>query len=234
MLLREYKFTDYYHQFVTIEVDELTDSLKDNIKVTNEDCYALCSSYCGRDGLLEFNVLAIGPSWEKCTKGLRLKKMLGIFTMDQVFDCEARIADPDMRMIEKNEDFINEMDEGWSEELIQTRLDGRLDDIRDIFYPDVVYTGIIKNNYIMEYPMRITGIKGPFLVGLLDEEPDEKSGLHYDDPIYALPYLQEDSCRLFALFVGEDLSDDEIQIRDKIIDEMNKHGISFNGISIRS
>ena len=69
MLLREYKFTDYYHQFVTIEVDELTDSLKDNIKVTNEDCYALCSSYCGRDGLLEFNVLAIGPSWEKCTKG---------------------------------------------------------------------------------------------------------------------------------------------------------------------
>lgn len=234
MLLQEYKFTDYYHQFVTLEVDELTDLLKDNIKVNDDDCYALCSSYCGRDGLLEFNVLAIGPSWEKCTKGLRLNKMLGIFTIDQVLNVEARIAEPSVRMIEKNTKFIKEMDEGWSDEILETRLDERLDDIRDIFYPDVVYTGIIINNYIMEYPMRITGIKGPFLVGCLDEEPDDKTGLHFDDPIYALPYLQEDTCRLFALFAGDNLSDDEIKIRDKIIDEMNKYGISFNGISIRS
>ena len=51
MLVEELKFTEYYHQFITIEVDELTELLKDNIKVEEEDCYALCSSYCNKDGL---------------------------------------------------------------------------------------------------------------------------------------------------------------------------------------
>lgn len=234
MLVEELKLTEYYHQFITIEVDELTELLKDNIKVEEDDCYALCSSYCNKDGLLEFNVLAIGPTWEKCTKGLRSKKMLGTFTIDQVFECEARVADASPLMVEKNTKYINEKDEGVNEEVLATRLDERLDDLRDTFYPDVVYTGVIFNHFIMEYPMRITGVKGPFLVGKLDEEPDEKTGLHYDDPIYALPYMQEKKTRLFALFAGDDLSEDEIKIRDKIIDEMNKYGISFNGISIRS
>lgn len=234
MRLGEIRLNDYYHQYITIEADDLTDLLKDEISVKEEDCFALCSSYCGRDGLLEFNVLSIGDSWENCTKGLRLNKMLGIFTIDQVFDCEARLVEPNARMIKKNAPFLEMVDDGWDEDILSTRLDSRLDDLRDPFYPDVVMTGIILENQIMEYMMRITGVKGPFLVGKLEEEPNEDIGLHYDDSIFALAYVTGQECRLFALFAGENLSEDEIAVRDRIIQEMDKIGIRFNGVSLKN
>ena len=234
MKVAETLLNDYYHKFITIEADDLTDLLKDEIEVEEDDCFALCSAYCGRDGLLEFNVLSIGPSWERCTKGLDNNKMLGIFTIDQVFDCECRIPNSDARMIEKNTPYIEEMDEGWDEDLLSTRLDARLDDLRDLFYPDVVLTGIILENHLTEYMMRITGVKGPFLVGKLYEEPNEDIGLHYDDTIFSLAYSMNNECHLFALFAGENLSEDEIEVRDRIIQEMDKAGIRFNGISFKN
>ena len=234
MILAEILFTEYYHKYVTLEVDNLTDLLKENINVTERDCYALCVPYCGRDGLLEFAVLSIGPSWERCTKGLKKKKMLGIYTMDQVANCEARIADPSYAMLDKSLAFLDEMEDGWSEDILETRKDARLDEIRDVFYPDVVYTGVIMKNYIVEYRMRITAIKGPFLYGALDEEPENDIGIHFGDPMWALPYVAHDGMHLFALFAGDELSEDQKAVREKIIQEMNRFGIGFSGFSLRS
>ena len=65
-------------------------------------------------------------------------------------------------------------------------------------------------------------------------EPDEDLGIHLDDPIWALPYLIGNECRLFALFAGSNLSEDQVRARDRIIHEMDKAGISFNGFTIRN
>ena len=85
-----------------------------------------------------------------------------------------------------------------------------------------------------EYDMRITGVKGRFLTGTIEVEPDEDLGIHLDDPIWALPYLIGNECRLFALFAGSNLTEDQVKARDRIIHEMDKAGISFNGFTIRS
>lgn len=234
MKVGEYSLTEYYHQFITIEADDLTEELKDHIEIHDDDCFALCSSYCARDGFLEFNVLSVGPSWEDCTRGLDDPHMLGVFSMDQVMDREARIAETSFEMRKKNDPWLEKRDAGTDEDLLVTRLDPRLDGLRDPFYPDIVLTGIVADHMISEYDMRITGIRGPFLTGTLEEEPEDSIGIHLDDPIWALPYLNGSECRLFALFAGTDLSEDQIAARERIIREMDRVGISFSGISIRS
>ncbi len=234
MRLEEYRFTEYYHQYITIEADVLTDQLSDHFDVHEDDCFALCSCYCAPDGLLEFNVLSIGPSWETCTRGLETQEMLGIFTIDQVFDKEARIAEPSFAMIAKNVPFMEEIDKDYDEDFLNTRFDQRLDNMRDLAYPDIVLTGIIVEQSLAEYEMRITGVKGPFLTGTLEEEPEEDIGIHIDDPLWALPYLYDGECHLYAMYAGENLSDDEMNRRDQIIQEMNRYGITFNGISLRN
>ena len=234
MRIADYAFTEYYHQYITIEADDLTDNLKDAVNVTERDCYALCSSYCAQDGGLMFNVLSIGSSWEKCTKGLRKKAMLGSFMMEDVFEKEARLVDPDLRMIEKNEPFLEKMDAMFEDDLLKTRLDPRLDPLRDPVYPDYVLAGIVSDNTLMEYDMCITGVKGPFLTGTLEQEPETDIGIHQDCPLFALPYVYEGNCRLFVLFAGEELSEYEQTVMDRIITETDKAGLNFSGLSIKS
>lgn len=232
MRLEEYRFTEYYHQYITIEADVLTDQLKDRFEVHEDDCYALCSSYCANDGLLEFNVLSIGPDWETCTRGLETKEMLGYFTIDQVYDKEARIVDPDFTMIAKNAPFLEEMDRGYDEDFLKTRLDPRLDLLRDAAYPDIVLCGILVNQMIQEYDVCITGVKGPFLVVSMEEEPPEEIGIHMDEPLWALPYIYDGYCHLYAMYAGDNLPKDEADERDRLIREMSRYGISFNGIKL--
>ena len=234
MKLSEYRFTEYYHQFITIEADVLTDQLSEKIEVHEDDCFALCCSYCAPDGLVEFNVLSIGPSWETCTRGLDQKEMLGTFTIDQVFDLEVRIAEPSFEMVDKNEPFLKEKESKYDEDFLKTRLDQRLDVLRDPFYPDIVLAGILADGMIQEYEVRITGVSGPFLLASMEEEPETDIGIHLDDPVWALPCIYEDEYHLYAMFAGEHLSKDEEEFRDTIIREITRYGFSFNGFTLRN
>ena len=233
MIVAEYNFTDYYHKYVTIEADELTANLNHVIKVNDKDCYALCSSYIDKDGYVRFNVLSIGESWEHCTRGLNNKKMLGEFGIDEVFYKEMRIAETDYTMVEKNQAFIEKHDKSIDEDILKSREDQRLDPLRDSYYPDVVYVGMIYDLNISEYAMKITGIKGPFLVGDLLEEPQNEMGIHEGEPVYALPYFN-DGLRLFALFGGKKLDKEQRKVMNQLIQEMNEIGIDFNGISLKN
>lgn len=234
MKLEEMYFTDWYHQFITIEADDLTEQLKDEIKVNEDDCYALCCSYCNQDGLVCFNVLAIGNTWETCTRGLRYKRMLGTFTIDQVADKEARVCEPDYQMAKKNAEFILMMDEDVDEDILETRKDPRLDEVRDIYYPDLVMTGLIQDASITDYLMRITGVDGPFLKGVLVQEPEKEIGVHEGDPVYALLYEANGMTRLFGIFAGSNLDEDAIEAKDKIIQETSKLGLDYYGFSMKS
>ena len=233
MFVGEYRFTEYYHKFVTIEADELTANLNCHLKITEKDCYALCSSYCDEEGFIRFNVLSIGESWEHCTRGLKNKHMLGEFGIDEVFRKEMRIAETDYEMLQKNQAFLEEKDKNVDEDVLKIRMDARLDDVRDAYYPDIVYVGMIHDLAMYEYPMTVTGIKGPFLVGTLMEEPEQAMGVHEGEPVYVLPYMAE-GIHLFALFGGSHLDDEQTKAMDRIIQETNEAGIDFNGISLKN
>lgn len=234
MILKDIAFTQYYHGYVTIEGDELTAELNDLVKVKDDDCYMLCSSYVAKDGLLHFNVLSIGSKWENCTRGLHFKKMLGDFEIGSVADCDARIVDPDEDMIHKNEPFMEKMDQGTDEGVMKAREDERLNGLRDIWYPDDILVGIVTEKQISEYYMEITGIQGPFLMGKLLEEPQIDPNIHNGDPVWALPYLAHDGCRLYALYAGNNLNKEQKEKIRQIIQECNEGGISFSGLSLRS
>ena len=144
-----------------------------------------------------------------------------------------RVAEADRDMIEKNQPFLEMMDQNIDEDVLKSREDARLDEIRDAYYPDVVYAGMIHDLSMYEYPMRITGIKGPFLVGALLEEPKDAIGVHEGEPVYALPYLN-DGVRLFALFAGEHLDAEQKKVMNQLIQETNEIGIDFHGISLKN
>ncbi len=205
MKLAEYGFTNYYHKYIIFEADDLTEYVKDKIKVTEKDCYMLCSCFIDEGGLLSFNVLAIGSSYEKCTKGLKKEKMLAIFGPDYVMDLECRIIEPTLEMMQKNNSFIELMEENEDIDLMETRFDERLNEIRDLYFPDVVCVDIIAGHALVDLEMKIKRINGPFLEGNLINVPENIKDVQTDDLVRALPYYI-DSPRLIGVFVGDKLS----------------------------
>lgn len=234
MVVGEYLFTEYYHKYVTIEADELTANLSSKIKITDKDCYALCSSYINEDGLICFNVLSVGENWENCTRGLKRKEMLGTFTIDEVFNKVMRVAEADYDMVSKNKAFLEEKDKYVDDEILSIREDARLDNIRDMYYPDIVYVGVLDSYSLNEYSMQVTGYKGPFLMGKLLEEPVNEVGIHEGEDIYALPYVVEGIVHLITLFGGDQLDAEEKKALNEIIQETANIGLDFNGISLKN
>ena len=133
MKLAEYGFTNYYHKYIIFEADDLTEYVKDRIRVTEKDCYMLCSSFIDETGLLSFNVLSIGSSYEKCTKGLKKEQMLAIFGADFVMELECKIIEPTLEMMQKNNFFIELMEENEDEDLMETRFDERLNEVSSMW-----------------------------------------------------------------------------------------------------
>lgn len=234
MVVGEYLFTEYYHSFVTIEADELTAKLSGVIKITEKDCYCLCSCYVDEEGLICFSVLSVGESWEKCTRGLRRKQMLGTFTIDEVYAKEMRVANSEYSMIKKNTQFLEEKERSVDEDVIKARLDQRLDFLRDPYYPDVVYVGILDDISLHEYAMKITGVKGPFLMGEMLEEPMEEVDIHEGDTIYTLPYIGPDGFHLLTLFGGTKMDPEDKKTMNEIIRKTANYGFDFHGLSLKN
>lgn len=234
MVVGEYFFSEYYHKFITIEADELTANLSCGIKISEKDCYCLCSCYVDQEGMICFNVLSVGESWENCTRGLRRKEMLGTFTIDDVFAKEMRIADANYQMIHKNNKFLEEKEKNIDEDIIKSRLDQRLDLIRDPYYADIVFVGVFDGKTLHEYPMKIMGIKGPFLMGEMLEEPMEEVNIHGGETIYALPYIAPDGFHLLTLFGGEKMNPEDKKTMNEIIRQTSHYGFDFNGISLKN
>ena len=126
MKIRDYLFHAYYHQFLTIEADELTDKLKNRIAIHEDDCYAICTAYCAEDGAVHFAVLSVGPSWDDCTRGLEKDEIYGIFAMEEVAECEARLLDYDEAIARKGNAFLEKQENDVEEDVLFLRTDERL------------------------------------------------------------------------------------------------------------
>lgn len=227
----EFSFRELYHAYMTIEADDLTEKLKDRIEIHEDDCYTVCTTYCSEDGSLRFAVLSVGSSWQKCMRGIDEDTIFGSFSLAEVRDREMVLMKPNPRILRKGSAFLARIDRDTDEDIRQFRLDPRLDAIRDIEFPDIVYVGVIEDSQIMEYDMCLKGADGPFISGVMvDAVPGHKE----NDNVMALPYIAGDTVRLLAIFIGEKPNKEEKDIMDRIREISQEFGISFNGITIRS
>lgn len=90
MKLKDRDFREYYHQFLVLEADALTERLKDSISVTESDCFILVTSAVNAEGYLRFGILSIGSSWDSCRKGIRRKQILAETAPEVLRDMECR------------------------------------------------------------------------------------------------------------------------------------------------
>ena len=227
MKLREMGFRDYYHNYVVLEADALTEECSKAVSVKEQDCFLLCSSYINSAGSLRFNVLSIGQDWGQCRKGLHNAEMLGDFSPDQLAGMEARSVEPDDRMIEKNTAFLEENYRNVPERLMETRANSDIDEIRDDFFPDVVQAGFVEDTKIREYPMRLRRFDGPFAEGILLE--DAGPGRLAGTLLRTLPYTEGRSSqqRLLVVFSGI-LSEEDKKMYEHLKRRGEKAGFGFS------
>jgi hypothetical protein len=200
MKLREMGFRDYYHNYVVLEADALTEECSRAVTVKEQDCFILCSSFIDGDGSLRFHVLSIGQEWHDCEKGLCKEEILGEFTPEQLAGLEARTVEPTQRMIDKNSAFLAGKYQDVPSHLMETRENTLLDTIRDDFYPDVVKAGFIEEAGIREYDMRLCRFSGPFAEGVLLEDSQEYAA---GTVLRTLPYsFGSEDHRLLVVFAG--------------------------------
>ncbi|MBR3358697.1 MAG: hypothetical protein IKG46_12840 [Solobacterium sp.] len=220
MKLNEYYFSEYYHQFLTIEADVLTDRFSDRIEVTEEDCYALCSGFVNEEGMAAFAVLSIGPSWEHCTKGLEQEDMLGFLTMEEVEEKEARLVEADLDMVEKNDLFLESAEPDVDETLYDLRLNGILDGMRDILYPDVVPAQMLSWDGFETYAVELQGMQAQFVYGTVEESLDEGDTLAEGDTVWMVPASIEEDPALIIVYSGEHMTDEIMEQMQIFLDAL--------------
>lgn len=227
MQLRRLGFREYFHQYVVLEADALTEKTKPRVDVSEDDCYMLCSSFISREGILLFNVLAIGDAWDHCRKGLEQDEMLAVFTPGHLRSLNARRIRPDRQMQIKNEVFIETQERDTPEGVRLTRQETVIDDLRDDFCPDILVVGINEEKGICEYSMQAESFEGPFLLGRLLEEP-KSGGYAIGELLYTLPYEIGEMTRLLTVFHGNHLSEEDEKKKDALVKEGNAAGFGFS------
>ena len=234
MKVAELQFREYYHRYLVLEADVLTDKLKDTITVKEEDCYVLVTACAKPAEKITFPVLSLGSSFEHCRKGLRRNAMLGEYAIDEVLNLECRLIEPDLRMREKAEKWLEAQESEIEEDILTARLDRRLDDVRDPYYPDIVRVGILTTGGMHVYRMEIQSFDGPFVLGKMVDKPHPNLGIHYGDSLRALPYYMNGQNRLLMLFYGDHLSDEQQKVLDEIREKGNDVGLGFSSLTIKN
>ncbi len=227
MIFTDLDFRDYYHHYAVFEADALTERLADTVKIGIDDCFVLCSSYVADNGQLTFNALSVGRSWNSCTRGLSRKKMLGSYLPDELANIDVELIVPNEKMLNKNLNWLLE-NEHTSYDIMETRMDVRLDNVRDNCWPDHVKVGILMENGIHEYEMRTLRFNGPFVEGRLIDLKKNEGTLREDELVRALPYMISGDYRLLAVFVGDHLTSEQRIRYQELIAEGSKAGFGFS------
>lgn len=228
MQLMKRDFREYFHQFLILEADTLTERLKGSVSVEESDCFMAATSAIDQNGELCFGILSVGRGWKNCRKGLYNHRILAEFRPQELRLLESRIFTPDHAMRQKAGSWIEEKEEETPVLLKKTREERRLDHLRDDFCPDIVPVGIVEEAGIREYPMHIVSFEGPFLCGRLLQRSDDGKQ-HIGELVRALPYPTDSGCRLLMVFAGDVLSAEDEKARRNLIEEGERIGYGFAG-----
>ena len=232
MYITDLSFNEYYRQYMTFEADALTEKCAGKIDVNMDDCYALCASWINPDGEIVFNVLSIGPTWDTCTRGLEADEMLACFTVEDVIDCEVRIVIPDFEIMKKNAPYLEREEKETDEELIELRQDERLDDLRDMIFPDIVEITYLLNGQIQFCQMKLCEVRGPFIYGEIIDP--QQTNLSEGEKTYVLPYIGPQGPGLLRIYGDDSMNEDEHEMLQEIIQKAEEIGLGFDGYRIKS
>ena len=234
MRVKELAFHEYYHKYLILEADMLTEKLKDAVSVKEDDCFALVTAYVHVSGELRFPVLSLGNAYDHCTKGLRRRTVLGEYTYDEVSELPCRIITPDLRVRAKGEAFLAAAECDLSEDLKLTRYDVRLDGIRTDGYPDLLRFGILTNRGIHVSRMNISGYEGLLITGTLAAEPEAEIGIHAGDRVWTMPFFVGEQYRLLMVLAGNELTDEQLAALNEIKEKGNVTGLGLAALTVRN
>ena len=229
MRLEEYGFSALYHGFVTIDAGEKVKKLSGAVKINEKDRYVLCGCHVNEEGMAVLHALAVGPDYEHCTRGLGRNQILGLYPMSEVYDCEARVAEPDSDMVRKDELFRKNI--SVNEDMEQLRLDERLDPFRDVFYPDEVSVQMPLGEVFEETDVRLTGIRGPLATGV---NLLSLHGCEEGETVLCAPFYTPEGMVLCAMAAGGNLSEMQEALLNEMIVKSEEAGVDFSGFVLRS
>lgn len=210
MILEESRFSEIYHKYQIFEADALTDSCKDMVDVAIEDCYMLTTSIVDITGNINFEVLAIGPTPEECTKGLDILEPLASFTSFELENVEFDIViQPSFQMQVKAAEIFQS--EGCTRELAQVRKIKELDELRDIHYPDVLNVHFLSDGKFYRYLVEAKEYNSRFIEGKMLKEPDRDIGVHEHETVEIIPILLNNHLQLVSASSNIQVSDETFE-----------------------
>lgn len=224
MRLNERYFNEYYERYIVLELDDLTEMCKAYVDVTQDDCYGLCAPKIHDDGIMYFEILAIGSTFDTCTKGLELDEILGEVQYEDVMECESWVVPTQQRYLEKLDVTLLTTTEDQQE----LRLDARLDHLRDLQYPDTVYVHTL-HAHDERIPMELKRVHGPFLIVAMPYQ-DETLGIDQGEELYVLPFDLDGEMELMALFAKKQLTKESQEVIESLVLETDKIGFDFFGL----
>lgn len=183
-----YSLNDYLERYLVFEVDFLTEELKDQIEVADDDCYMLCYGFCDEFGKLNFHVLGIGSEPSQCDKGLDKAVMLKSYPASQMLQYPFVEIVPPKAAQEKCEKYLNlKFPLADDDSLHIARRMPFFDDFRDVDYPDIVTANLLDLDNSHSVRLQIVEAKTPGIVVAKAVEDDEKNKIKKGDLFNIFP-----------------------------------------------
>lgn len=219
MILEESHFNEIYHKYQIFEADALTENCKEMIDVSIEDCYMLTTAIVDITGNINFEVLAIGPTEEECTKGLNILEPLASFTSFELENVEFGIIEqPTFEMQIKGAEIFQT--EACTRELAQVRKTKELDELRDIHYPDVLNVHFLSDGKFYRYLVEVSEYNSRFIEGRMLKEPDRDIGVHEHEVVEIIPILLNNHLQLVSASSNVQVSDEAFEKLKEFVNEI--------------
>lgn len=195
MKVKTIPFSDLYRGLQVMQLNQLESLCVKGKGVHEKDQFALTTGIVEEaTGEFVFEILAVGETEEKCTKGLTDEESLGTITYEFVQEAEAKkIMDDSDLVFEKKQKIFQK--EGASFDQVCARRISVLDSIRNPQYPDY-FTGVFVNEGTWELPIRALAFNQNKMTAELLVDRAEEFGIRPGAPVYLIAVQTLDSIEL--------------------------------------
>lgn len=216
-----YSLNDYLEKYLAFEVDFLTEELKDQIVVADDDCYMLCYGFCDEFGKLNFHVLGIGSDPSQCDKGLDKAVMLKSYPASQMLQYPFVEIVPSQQAQDKCEKYLNlKFPIADDDSLHIARRMPFFDDFRDVDYPDIVTAHLLDLDNSRSVRLQIVDARVPGIVVAKAVEDDEENKIKKGDLFNIFPSFFDREKIILALrkenVVVADMEGELLQVDDDL------------------
>ncbi|MCI5773908.1 MAG: hypothetical protein MR210_05030 [Erysipelotrichaceae bacterium] len=212
-----YSLNEYLEKYLVFEVDFLTEDVKDQVNVQDDDCYMLCYGFCDEFGKFEFHVLAIGDRVDNCTKGLERPVMLKHYLASELLAYPFVEITPSEQAREKCERYLAlKSPLSDDDSLHVARRMPFFDDFREVDYPDIVHAQLLDLENSHSIRLQIVDARMPGIVVAKAVEDDQANNVKKGDLYNIFPSFFDKEKIILAVkkenVVVSDMDGDIMQI----------------------